>query len=178
MMALHKFSLKSLCTVAFTFALFCAITWKSKANSTYTRNIYSTLTSDTVPLPKNKKQDAIKKVNNDTLPQNIVDTTQTTDTIPGITRDTIINKVDSFSIKASKDTLDGPVNYEAEDSAVVLVPEKIIVLYGKTKTTYKDVTLTAPKVQLDQQTNILTAYGAKDSTGNEITRAKFSEKEN
>jgi hypothetical protein len=37
-------------------------------------------------------------------------------------------------------------------AAVILAKEKKIILYGKTKTTYKDVTLTAPKVELDQQT--------------------------
>ena len=178
MMALHKFSLKRFFTVACTFALFCAITWKSNANSTYVTNIYSTLTSDTVPPTKNKKPVPLKKVKTDSLINSIGDTSQTIDTIPGTTRDTTINNVDSFSIKTAKDTLDGPVNYEAEDSAVVLVPEKKIVLYGKTKTTFKDITLTAPKVQLDQQTNIITAYGATDSTGNKITRAKFAQNEN
>ncbi|MBD0332792.1 MAG: LPS-assembly protein LptD, partial [Chitinophagaceae bacterium] len=101
-----------------------------------------------------------------------------TDTLP--VRDTapIARRVDTFSLKLSKDTLDAPVNYEAEDSAVILVEEKKILLYGKTKTTYKDVTLTAPKVVLDQRTNILTAYSARDSLGSTIARARFEQGEN
>ena len=65
------------------------------------------------------------------------------------------------------------MDYEASDSGVLLVKEKKFLLYGKTKTTYKDIVLTAPKVTLDQQTNILTAYGARDSLGNTIARAQF-----
>jgi len=38
-------------------------------------------------------------------------------------------------------------------------------LYGKTTTDYKDITLAAPKVELDQQTQIVTAFNKKDSNG-------------
>ena len=69
--------------------------------------------------------------------------------------------------------MEAPLKYEAEDSVVVLVKEKKILLYGKTKTEYKDITLTAPKVELDQQTQIVTAYNKKDSTGEVIENAHF-----
>ena len=84
-----------------------------------------------------------------------------------------ITRVDTFSLKVSKDSLDAPMMYEAADSAVVMVQDKKIILYGKTKTTYKDVLLTAPKVELDQQTQIVTAYNQKDSTGAILENAKF-----
>ncbi|RYY40668.1 MAG: LPS-assembly protein LptD [Chitinophagaceae bacterium] len=87
-------------------------------------------------------------------------------------------RTDTFSYKLSKDTLDAPVTYEAEDSAVIMVPEKKIVLYGKTHTTYKDVVLDAPRVELDQKTNILVATGEKDSLGQTVTRARMTEGEN
>ncbi len=87
-------------------------------------------------------------------------------------------KVDTFSLKISKDSLDAPVKYEALDSAVVLIRDKKILLYGKTKTEYKDITLTAPKVELDQQTQIVTAVNAKDSTGLVIENAHFKGGEN
>ncbi|TCZ68084.1 putative LPS assembly protein LptD [Flaviaesturariibacter aridisoli] len=78
----------------------------------------------------------------------------------------------------SKDSLDAPVNYEAEDSAVIMVPEKKIVLYGKTHTTYKNVTLDAPRVELDQKSNVLVATGEKDSLGETLTRARMQEGDN
>src|SRR5689334_16281295 len=45
--------------------------------------------------------------------------------------DTILpkQKVDTFSLKISKDSLDAPVKYEAKDSAVVSIKEKKILLY-------------------------------------------------
>ena len=70
------------------------------------------------------------------------------------------------------------MKYEAADSVVILVPEKLFILYGKTKTTYKDITLTAPKVELNQRKNLLTAVNAKDSTGLITDVASFSQGEN
>lgn len=86
-----------------------------------------------------------------------------------------VQKIDTFNLKLSKDTLDAPVDYEAEDSAVLLVKEQKFILYGKTQTKYKDVTINAPKTVLDQQTNILTAYGEKDSLGRTVARARFAQ---
>jgi hypothetical protein len=37
-----------------------------------------------------------------------------------------------------------PINYYAEDSVVVMIKNKKIFLYGKTKTEYKDVTVNRP----------------------------------
>jgi len=82
---------------------------------------------------------------------------------------------DTFSLRISKDTLDAPITYQAEDSAVILVPEKKIVLYGKTQTKYKEANLYAPQVEIDQTRNTLTATGSKDSLGETVTRARFQE---
>lgn len=90
----------------------------------------------------------------------------------------ITQRVDTFSLKLSKDTLDAPVAYEAEDSAVVLVDDKKILLYGKTKTVYKEITLQAPKVEMDQQTSLVTAYNSRDSLGDVMERAQFEQGEN
>ena len=51
------------------------------------------------------------------------------------------------------------------------------MLYGKTKTNYKDIELTAPKVELNQETQILTAYNSADSLGDIIERANFKQAE-
>jgi LPS-assembly protein len=144
-----------------------AITWKSEARNIPATEIYSTLTTDTIP--KLKKDSLTLSSSADSL--------QSNDTIPAGQRDslTITPRVDTFNLKLSKDTLDAPVNYEAADSGVLLVKEKKFLLYGKTKTTYKDITLVAPKVELDQPTSILTAFSGKDSLGNTIARAQFTQ---
>src|SRR3954470_2890709 len=149
MTGLHKFSLKR-CCFCFVIVAFCiVITNNSEAHGVPRPEIYSTLTSDTIPKTKNP---VLGLMSSDSVAKN--------DSTP------LVQKIDTFSLKYSKDTLDAPIKYEASDSGVLLVKEKKFLLYGKTKTVYKDVTLTAPMVELDQETNIVTAVNAKDSLGN------------
>jgi len=155
----YKFSLKKNAYLFIALLFSIAITCKSEARYTSTAEIYSTLTTDTIPKIK---KDSI-------LLQPVVDS------LPRQDSNITAQRVDTFHLKLSKDTLDAPVVYEASDSGVLMVKEKKFLLYGKTKTTYKDIVLTAPKVSLDQQTNILTAYSGKDSLGNIITRAEFKQ---
>ena len=145
-------------------ALCCALAQKSNAYPVNSLEFCSTLTTyqDTVPL---RKDTVPVKNNKDSL----ITITDSLKTLP---------TVDTFNYKISKDTLDGPVTYEAEDSAVILVVSKKIILYGQTKTTYGDVLLTAPTVTLNQETNILTAVADRDSLGRIITRAHFEQAEN
>jgi LPS-assembly protein len=102
-------------------------------------------------------------------------TYQQKDTIPtrSLSRDSSVQQVDTFRLKRSAGTLDAPLRYEAEDSAVVLVRDKKVLLYGKTKTTYTDMVLTAPRVEVDQRTQIVTAVRSVDSTGNTVDAAFF-----
>ncbi len=93
--------------------------------------------------------------------------------LPGSDTSLFKNKVDTFNLKLSKDSLEAPLKYEAQDSAVILIADKKIFLYGKTKTEYKDIILTAPKVEVDQQTQIVTAVNFKDSTGEIKETAHF-----
>jgi hypothetical protein len=182
MSGLHKFNFKKYC-VLFMALIFCSIiTYRALANNHKGSEIYSSLTSyaspgniagtikfiqDTVPLPSTLTQRRVER-SKDTLPQ--TDTTNGT----GLRRDTV-PQIDTFSLRISKDTLDGPVTYQAEDSAVLLVKEQKFILYGKTKTTYKDVAINAPTTIVDQEKNVLTAMGTKDSLGRMITRATFQQ---
>jgi lipopolysaccharide assembly outer membrane protein LptD (OstA) len=53
-----------------------------------------------------------------------------------------------------------------------------VILYGKAKTVYKDIELTAPKMELDQETQILTAVKSVDSTVNLSTGPILHKAEN
>lgn len=116
----------------------------------------------------------ILKVDTTGKPASLPDTAK----LPGADTSGRIAKVDTFSLKLSKDSLDGPVKYQAADSAVVLIKDKKILLYGKTKTEYKDITLTAPQVELNQQTQVVTAVNAKDSNGVITETAHFKSGDN
>ncbi len=195
MMVANKFSLKTIFIATAIVSLFCVVTLPLRASNIIYRGIYTSLTSDTLPTKRAKLKELLKPATSqpmltapsinlpvsvsqqiDTIPlRNISNISADTTTLPA---DSLQLRTDTFSLRMSKDTLDAPVNYEAEDSVVVLAPQKKIIMYGKTKTLYQDITLTAPKVELDQASNILTAYNETDSTGYVVTRARFEQGEN
>jgi len=144
-------------------AIFFTITWKSDAQRIINPQFDSLLTkrADTIKPRITDSTDRIKFIGSDTT-HPINDSS---------------NHVDTFSLKLSKDSLDAPVAYFAKDSAVVMVKTKKIYLFGQTKTDYQDITLTAPKVEIDQQSQIMTAYNGKDSTGSVTDEAKFTQGE-
>ncbi|HZF64216.1 MAG TPA: putative LPS assembly protein LptD [Chitinophagaceae bacterium] len=155
MPGLRKFKKISF-TLFVILALCFAITVKSEARHTNTNVISAFLTQqqDTTPVKRSTAAAVDSANRNDTIPTS--------------------QRVDTFSLKLSKDTLEGPVNYEA-DSAVLHIQDKKILMYGQTKTTYKDIVLTAPKVALDQQTSTVLAVADRDSIGEVITRAQFEQ---
>jgi hypothetical protein len=159
-----KYLIASLLTV-----IFFTQTWKTTANYNNHQNFYIALTASQDTVPQKNKDTLLKRP-----PISAVDSLPI-DTLPR--RDSLINRVDTFDLKLSKDSLDAPVDYEAEDSVVVLIKDKKVVLYGKTRATYKDIELTAPKMEIDQQTQILTAVDALDSAGDIIARAHFTQKD-
>ncbi|HRF27955.1 MAG TPA: hypothetical protein PKW54_11465, partial [Ferruginibacter sp.] len=130
---------------------------------------YSFLTNDTVPIRQTKDSGLPTAP----LPETLLpvrDSIPTRKIIPNTGSDTtVVPTLDTFSFKMSKDTLDAPVTYHAEDSMIVDVPGKKIMLYGKkSDVTYADNELTAPKIEFDQRTNLVKAELIKDSTGQVI----------
>ena len=184
MTRLHKFSLKKLLPAFTALAVVCAVTWQSNARHIIPPEIYSTLTQDTSkPLKKDtlfQKPILQKRAPSDTIKPPVRTRADSSGVLTDTTRtDTLITqRTDTFTLKMSKDTLDAPVTYEAEDSAVILIENKKILLYGKTKTVYKEITLQAPKVEMDNETALVTAYNATDSLGDVLERAQFEQGEN
>ncbi|HTN06228.1 putative LPS assembly protein LptD [Agriterribacter sp.] len=80
-------------------------------------------------------------------------------------------KVDTFSVKMSKDSIDAPVEYEAKDSMVLDVTAQKLYLYGETGVKYKDVDLKAPEIVFDQQTNMVKARMKLDTAGKILGQA-------
>ena len=166
MKQLYKFRPNFFLNQVLTAALLFTLTWKTAAINIDPHFFYSPLTAviDTTIRPLIKK---------DSLSQLTINANDTTK-LPGKDSFVVRQRIDTFSLKISKDSIEAPLKYAAEDSVVVLVQGKKILLYGKTKTEYKDITLTAPKVEMDQQTQIVTAVNYKDSTGEIKEVAEFS----
>lgn len=158
---LRKFSLKKFFLKSLTAVVLFTITWNAAAQRIPGKEISSPLT----------KQDSTK-------PPVVNRVLSSADSARLASGDSsVLNVTDTFNIKLSKDSLEAPVNYYAEDSVVVQIRSKKILLYGKTKTEYQTVTLEAPKVEIDQQTQIMTAVNKRDSTGFITDEAKFADGE-
>jgi LPS-assembly protein len=156
-----------LCTITVYAGDFISFT-KNFNNSGYFENDFSGK-KDTIPNRKRLTTDSVKKAFEQRLPVNPVEKHPQSDTV-------IIPKADSFSVKLSKDTLDAPITYHAEDSMVLDVPGKLITLYGKqAKVTYNDNELTAPSIAYDQKTNLVKAHLVRDSLGNVVSFASFKQ---
>ena len=80
-------------------------------------------------------------------------------------------------IPVSKDSLDAPISYSAQDSVVLDVPTKNITLYNKANTKYKDIDLNAYNIRMDQANSLLLATYSRDTAGEMIGRPKMTQAE-
>ncbi|WP_344978044.1 putative LPS assembly protein LptD [Compostibacter hankyongensis] len=90
-------------------------------------------------------------------------------------RDTGTLSQDTTHVPYSKDTLDAPVKFQAEDSVTLVVPEKKIYLYKGANVDYKDINLKAGKVMLDQATQVVDAHYIKDSADEKTELPVFTQ---
>ena len=77
-------------------------------------------------------------------------------------------RIDSFLI--SKDTLDSPIEYSAEDSGVLNIETRKFYLYGKANAKNKDIDLTANNIQYDQSNQVVKAFGGIDTSNNPLSK--------
>ena len=140
MSGLHKFKPKKIGLLT-ALLIFCIVLTSSKtiANPFSGQNTTSGFQIKD-SLPKGQRQSL--NVNRQSLDTNrpliIGNRPSVNDTVPPRARDSVVTvqTIDTFSVKIAKDTMDAPVDYEAEDSAVLLVKEQKFILYGNTQTKY------------------------------------------
>lgn len=144
--------------------------------------------NDTTPVPAQKKSNKVKpqllqnapapasvnKMLNDTVPSS-KDSINKIDTVKN--RDSTVQKIDSFNLKISKDSIDAPVDFEAEDSMLIDIPGQKVYLYNKASVKFKDISLDAAIIQLDQPSQILTAYSIRDSANKPVGVPAFKQGE-
>jgi hypothetical protein len=123
---------------------------------------------DTPPPVVKNANDSLKfpiKTKSDTLrtPRMSEEKKPTTDSV-------FTQFADTFTFKRSKDTLSAPVVYHADDSMVIDVPAEKMYLYGKVSSVkYEDNNLSAPLIEFDQKTSIVSAFLVKDSMGKALS---------
>ena len=156
----RKNSLKHRTALILPVWLFILLTFNSYGNynkSPYFDNLLTAYQQDTTPRGI---------LINDTIPQK--DSLLLNDST--LLKDSTIKITDTFGVKISKDSLQGPVTYSASDSMVLDIPNNKIIFYSKANIKYTDVDLKADSIEFDQQTKIVTATSRRDSTGNMIGR--------
>ena len=160
---LNKGKAKYISVLALILLLF-TVTLYYTASGFNTTYFHSFLTVDTLPVIKADSQKVkIKNQNEPSALKRIADTI-------------IVIKTDTFAFRSSKEALDTPVVYHADDSMVMDIPAKKIILYGKKASVkYSDNELYAPRIEFDQRTSIVSAYLVRDSNGNVISFATFNQ---
>ena len=159
-----KISLKYLSTLILTLLFFC-VTVNSSAR--YYRNR---------DKPPPDVQDTIPKKNISSLKDTVVIDSAMLDTLP-FHSDSSRLQVDTIHAPYSKDSLDAPISYSAQDSVVLDVPTKNITLYNKANTKFKDIDLDAYNIRMDQANSLLLATYARDTSGAMIGRPKMTQAE-
>ena len=81
-----------------------------------------------------------------------------------VAQDTVSTAPDSVSAALSPSGIDSVIQYSASDSIVYSLKSRTMHLHGDSKITYKELGLTAEKVDIDWRTTSLNAYGVPDSS--------------
>ncbi|MBN9298090.1 MAG: LPS-assembly protein LptD [Filimonas sp.] len=100
-------------------------------------------------------------------------TASITDSAKKITDTTRKPKVDTLAM--SKDSINAPVEYNAEDSAVLLIPSKKFILYNKANVKYQGTQIEANNINYDQGKNLIRAYGGTDTSSNPLNLPKITQ---
>ena len=124
----------------------CSVGYAQKVNNT-TRNKPKTPQQKVITTPF----DTIvsKAIPNDTLPTEIIETSEK----------------DTVEMVLAKSALKTKVKYFAEDSIVYNAQNQEVFLYGNAKVIYDDITLDADFIKIDLKKTLVHATGVKDSTG-------------
>ncbi|HAI82417.1 MAG TPA: hypothetical protein DCL43_02020, partial [Chitinophagaceae bacterium] len=137
-------------------------TYKHKGNSFLLRRLLADTSKPTTR--RNQNVNNLTVNNAKPTPQVVSDTT-----INNILNDSRRPKIDSGKVtkidtlQISKDSLDAPVEYSADDSGVLIISTNQFYLYGKASVAQKDVKLDAGTIFFDQGTQVVKAFDAKDT---------------
>ena len=123
------------------FGVLVFITYPLLANNKCKTKFPNSLTviADTAP---HKNVDTILLRNIDTVPSTkiITDSLNPSGNVT-VTENTSADSVKHIRVDTtlfSKDSLDAPITYSADDSGVLIIPTKQFILYGKANTNYQD----------------------------------------
>ena len=155
-------------------SLLVVITLYSNAAGVNGFDFHISLTRDTIP-PKKKKPGTVVPARLAPTEKNEL-TPKNSDIVSAVSDTTIKPLNDTILYKKSKDSLNAPVTYHADDSMILDIPGKKMILYGKvSKVNYEENELTAPVIEYNQAGNLVRAFLKKDSNGHVIAYPTFKQ---
>lgn len=185
-----KKAFSSICITAFVISLLLQISNSFANNKNWGYNL--TFHLDSIPKPKTSIQPASKKLKtpfkaellvNDTIKPKPIATDTSSSTLKKINKTApktdstlLVNTIDTLGI--SKDSLDAPVQYAAQDSGVFTISTQQFLLYGKSEVKQKQMQLTAGVINYNGGTQSILAYGNTDTSNSIQSRPKMKEAEN
>lgn len=120
---------------------------------------------DTLPVPVDT-----------TITKSVLVDTTIRKSVPADTTGGDSTRIDTVKINYSKDTLDAPVKYHADDSVVMDIPGKKFYLYGETTVDFDQINLKAAEIDYDQASNLMKARYREDTAGERHGAPIFSQK--
>jgi LPS-assembly protein len=79
------------------------------------------------------------------------------------------------TLKFSKDSLDAPIKYVAQDSGVLQIADKKFILYGKATIDYKDINVKAGTINYNSANQLMSAYGGTDTSKGALNKAEITQ---
>lgn len=89
----------------------------------------------------------------------------------------LVSLADTTFLPLSKNGPETKVEYTAKDSIELDNAQQILHLYGEAKVTYGEMNIEADKITIYLETNKVSAFGKRDSTGKLIEKVKFQDGE-
>ncbi|MBG9374739.1 LPS-assembly protein LptD [Panacibacter sp. DH6] len=114
-------------------------------------------------------------IKGDTVPPKVKDTSLRIITDTFGAGDTAKNIVTVDTLSFSKDSIESPIKYSAEDSGVLVIDKKQFMLYGKAKAENEGLALDANTIIYDQATEVITAYGGTDTSLGALNKPKLTQ---
>lgn len=108
-------------------------------------------------------------------PKPVKDTSISNTADSSMANDTSARTITIDTLNFSKDSIDTPIEYSAEDSGVLIIKDKQFMLYGKAKAKNGDIALDANTIIYDQATQVIKAYGGTDTSLGALNKPKLTQ---
>lgn len=90
--------------------------------------------------------------------------------------DTVVVDTTVIDTLTSPDALESKITYIAKDSIRIDLKSKLVYLFGQSEVYYEEIELAAEEIEIDMDSNIVTARGKQDSLGKYFGEPVFTEK--